>query len=155
MTPFYRVDNRLVHGQILSTWLPHLRLARFVVACDQVPLNELQCAMFRMAMPAGVSFDALTVDDAIAFLNEKRYGDDRTMVLLESIEDAVRMFDTGHRFTQLNIGNLHHTPGAKAITNAVYVTPAQKAALQQLAKRGVLIEVQSLPMETAIILREH
>lgn len=155
MKPFYRVDNRLVHGQIISTWLPHLRLDRFVVACDEVPCNELQCAMFRMAMPGGVSFDAMTVTDAITWLNEKRFGDARTMVLMQSVEDAARLFDGGHRFTQLNIGNVHHEPGSQPVTNAVYLTQGQRALLDRLASRGVHIEVQSLPMETAVILRDR
>lgn len=150
MNPFYRVDNRLVHGQIISTWVPHLRLQRMVVLGDSVPDNELQCAMFRMAMPQQTTFDTMTVEAGARWLNEKGYGDARTMVLMESIHDAVRLFEAGHAFPTLNIGNVHHGPGSRAITNAVYLDQKQLEGLRRLARRGVEIEVRSLPMETAV-----
>lgn len=150
MNPFYRVDNRLVHGQIISTWLPHLRLDRFLVVCDAVAHNEMQCAMFRMAMPGSVQCEALTAEDAVPWLNEKRFGDDKTMVLMESVQDAVRLFDGGHPFSTLNIGNVHHGPGSRAITNAVYLDEDQLTALRRLVSRGVQVEVRSLPMEAPV-----
>ena len=72
MTSFYRVDNRLVHGQIISTWMPHLRVKHFLVVSDTVPDNQLQMAMFRMAIPSEREFHALDVTEAAKWLNARR-----------------------------------------------------------------------------------
>lgn len=153
MNPFYRVDNRLVHGQIISTWMPHLRLRRIVIANDTIPDSTMQMTMYRMAIPEGVAFDALPVQQAAAWLNARRYGNDPTMVLLETVDDAIRLFASGHPFPTLNIGNVHHAPGRRVVTNAVYLGDDDLHQLRKLADRGVAIEVRSLPDETPTDLR--
>lgn len=149
MNPFFRVDNRLIHGQIIASWLPHLRLTRFVVANDAVPDNELQHTMFRMAIPPGVALETLAVEATGRWLNEHRGGDDRTMVIVESIADAVRLFSK-HPFPALNIGNLHHAAGHRRYTDAVYLGDTDRQALCRLAERGVRIEIRSLPHESPL-----
>ena len=90
----YRIDNRLVHGQIISTWMPHLRLKRFVVINDNLPKNALRMKMFRMAIPLAVEFSAMTIEQAGKTLNASLQSDVPTIVLLESIDDAVRLFES-------------------------------------------------------------
>ncbi len=153
MNPFYRVDNRLVHGQIISTWMPHLRLQRFLVVSDTVPSNGLQMTMFRMAIPQELEFMAMTVSEAAQWLNQKGFGQDRTMILLETIEDAARLFGAGHPFAHLNIGNVHHAPGRSAYTNAVYLGGTDIDLLRRLMNRGLRAEIQSLPTESPTDLR--
>lgn len=148
MNPFYRVDNRLVHGQIISTWLPKLRLQRLLVASDTVPSNALQMTMFRMCVPAPAIFEAMPIAEAAAWLNARRYGKDRVMVLLESVEDAARLFAAGHPFPQLNIGNVHHGSGRKQFTPAVYLDEKDLGLLGGLARRGMRVSIASLPTES-------
>lgn len=149
MNPYIRVDNRLVHGQIIATWMPHLRLQRFVVASDSVPGNRLQTTMFRMAIPSEVEFDALTIADAGRFLAQRQYGDQKTMVLVETVADAVRLFAEAP-FGHLNLGNVHHAADRQRVTDAVYLGASDYAALGKLARRGVRVEVRSLPSESPI-----
>lgn len=153
MNPFYRVDNRLVHGQIIATWLPHLRFRRVVVISDTVPSNLLQMSMFQIAVPAGVRFEAMSLDEGARWLANRGYGRDSTIILLETVDDAVRLFDSGASFPALNLGNIHHAPRSERFTNAVYLDRAQLDQLQALMRRGVRVEIQSLPNESPIDLQ--
>lgn len=148
--PIYRVDNRLVHGQIISTWLPHHRLQQLLVVSDTVPDNALQMTMFKMCVPSAAAFEALPIEQAAEWLNHKRYGKARTMVLFETVRDAVRLFAAGHPFAALNIGNVHHAPGRTAITPAVYLGDDELKLLSDLARRGMRVEVRSLPTEAPV-----
>ena len=153
MNPFYRVDSRLVHGQIISTWMPHLHVKNFVIVSDTVPHNELQMTVFRMAIPRTANFEALSIADAVKWLNGSGYGNHPTMVLFETIDDAARLFETGHPFPYLNIGNIHHAPGRKAFTNAVYLGDTEVSLLKNMFGRGLRAEIRSLPTETPVDLR--
>lgn len=155
MNPFYRVDNRLVHGQIIATWMPYLRLRRFIVVSDSVADNTLQKTMFRMAIPQEITFQALHLGEGARFLSDRGYGSDRTMVLLESVADAVRLFHSGHPFSDLNIGNVHHGPGRKRFTNAVYLSDEELDLLDGLMKKGCRVEIRSLPTESPILLNSR
>ncbi|MEE2757393.1 MAG: PTS sugar transporter subunit IIB [Myxococcota bacterium] len=153
MSIFYRIDNRLVHGQIISTWMPHLRVRHFVIANDAVPKNALQMTMFRMAIPAEHGFTALSIKDAARFLNDNRNSTESILVLLESVSDAQALFEAGHPFPQLNIGNIHHAAGKAQITNAVYLDENEQTELKSLLSRGLRINIQTLPSETPTDLR--
>lgn len=153
MTPLYRVDNRLVHGQIMSAWVPHLHAKRILVVNEMVPDNDLQMQIFRMAIPADCAFEALSIQEAARWLEEKRYGRDPTIVLLETVRDAAALFDAGHRFPQLNIGNVHHAPGRECYTPAVYLGADDLTTLRALCERGVHVEIRSLPRENSTDLR--
>lgn len=151
--PFYRVDNRLVHGQIIATWLPHLRLKRVVIISDAVPANPLQMSMFQMSIPGGTRFDAMTLDEGARWLQGRGFGRDSTLVLFETVADALRVFEAGHSYAALNLGNIHHAPKRTRFTNAVYLGRDQLKDLQALMRRGVRVEIQSLPDESPIDLR--
>ncbi len=154
MNPFYRVDNRLVHGQIIATWMPHLRLQRILIASDTVPNNQLQMTMFRMAIPQQLQFEALPLKNAARALAARTYGNERVLVLLESVTDAVRLFNGGNPFALLNIGNVHHAADRKRFTNAVYLSETELEQLKGLMDRGTRIEIRSLPTESPIDLRQ-
>ncbi|MBU0553788.1 PTS sugar transporter subunit IIB [Myxococcota bacterium] len=153
MNPFYRVDNRLVHGQIIATWLPHLRLQRIIIANDQVPNNPLQIAMSRMAIPQGVEFEVWPIEETATWLNGREGETTRTLILLETISDARRLFNDAP-FDTLNIGNIHHGPGRHAITSAVFLGPDDIELLKELMDQGVAIEIQSLPVQNPINLND-
>ena len=143
----YRVDNRLVHGQIISTWMPHLRLKRFVVVNDKLPTSNMRMKMFRMAIPSAVEFHALTVNDAAQFLNSESNRDVSTIVLFENIDDAVSLFESGHPFTNLNLGNVHHGPGRRSYTPSVFLSDGDLSKLKSLFVQGVRCEIRSLPTQ--------
>jgi PTS system mannose-specific IIB component len=153
VNPFYRVDNRLVHGQIIATWMPYLRLKRFLVVSDTVSDNPLQMTMFRMAIPHEILFQAMHLGEASKWLADRAFGNERTMVLLESVADAVRLFNAGHPFSDLNIGNVHHGPGRKRFTNAVYLSDDELDQLESIMRKGCRVEIRSLPTETPIIMK--
>lgn len=154
MNPFYRVDNRLVHGQIIATWMPKLRLERIVIVSDTVPENAMQMSLFGMCVPPQITFDALKVKEAARWLTGRQYGRASTLVLLESVEDAAGLFKAGHPFATLNIGNVHHTEGSHEVTSAVHLNDGQLDLLMALMRRGVKVEVQSLPTDNPINLKQ-
>ncbi|MFN3198522.1 MAG: PTS sugar transporter subunit IIB [Bradymonadia bacterium] len=153
MNPFYRIDNRLVHGQIIATWMPKLRLERIVIISDTVPDNDMQMSLFGMCVPPQITFDAFKIKEGAQWLTTRRYGRSSTLVLMEGPEQAAGLFKNGHPFPTLNIGNVHHTPGSREFTSAVHLNDAQLEKLSALMRRGVKVEIQSLPTDNPINLK--
>ncbi len=154
MSAFMRIDNRLIHGQIIATWMPSLQVEHFLIASDTVPRNEMQMRVFRMAVPSEIEFEALSIREAAAWLKAHNSDKQRTMVLLENVQDAISLFGAGYSFTQLNIGNVHHSEDRKPFTNAVYLSDREISLLKQLIRRKVKVEIASLPTDTPINLAE-
>lgn len=55
---WFRIDNRLVHGQIIEAWLPHIRAKTLLVANDELAQDELRQEIMSLAVPSDVSFCA-------------------------------------------------------------------------------------------------
>ena len=64
-----RVDNRLVHGQIIETWLPFTKSRMIVVANDELSHDELRQEIMGLAIPAHVEKAFVSVAEAAMFLH--------------------------------------------------------------------------------------
>ncbi len=51
---WFRIDNRLVHGQIIETWLPYTRATRLVVCNDELAKDELRQQIMLLAVPGRI-----------------------------------------------------------------------------------------------------
>jgi PTS system mannose-specific IIB component len=140
-----RIDSRLIHGQVVEAWLPHLDVRRVVVADDATATDALAQVAFRLAVPpdvevvttpvAGVDYGALSGDDV------------RTLVLFRDVRAAVAARGAGLPDGVLNIGNLHAGPGRVEVTRSVFLDDADRQALASLAKGGMRVVVQAVPAE--------
>ena len=54
MISLVRVDNRLIHGQVVEAWLPHLKVSRVVVADDEAAASPLIRAAMGLAVQSAI-----------------------------------------------------------------------------------------------------
>jgi len=150
-----RVDNRLVHGQVLVTWVPYLDARRLVVADDDVARSSLARAAMTLALPPGleaviepldrVDFRALSAASPAA------------LVLVRDVAELERARAAGltpELVRTLNLGNVHYTPGRRQITPSVFLSAEELAALESLAAAGFTVEARALPQDAAVALSE-
>ena len=144
-----RVDNRLVHGQVLEAWLPALDAQGILIADDEAARNSLVRSAMSLAIPSRVSFQVLRVADAAALLRPGGKGPSspRTLLLLRDVRDAVALVEGGVKFPKLNLGNVHFGSGRKQVSPSVYLDANEMAQLQQLASAGIEIEARAVPAE--------
>lgn len=151
MIALVRVDNRLLHGQVLETWLPRLGARSVVVADDDAARSPLARAAMTLALPAGLPAAVLPVD-------EVRWADlaaapERVLVLVREVADLERAAAAGltpARAPTLNVGNVHYGTGRRAITPSVYLSGEEVEVLRRLAARGFAVEVRAVPGEPPV-----
>jgi PTS system mannose-specific IIB component len=144
-----RVDNRLVHGQVLEAWLPALGAHGILVADDEAAGNVLARSAMALAIPPRVSFQVLRVDAAADLLKPGGKGPlaSRTLVLLRDVRDAVALHDKGVAMPKLNLGNVHFGAGRKQVAPSVFLDSEEMSALERLASQGTDVEVRAVPGE--------
>ena len=144
-----RVDNRLVHGQVLEAWLPALDAHGILVADDEAAGNVLARSAMALAIPPGVNFEVLRVEAAAGLLRPGGKGPQapRTLVLLRDVRDAVALSEAGVPVPQLNLGNVHFGRGRKQVSPSVFLDAAELAALEKLSRAGTQVEVRAVPSE--------
>ncbi|MFI5362128.1 MAG: PTS system mannose/fructose/N-acetylgalactosamine-transporter subunit IIB [Elusimicrobiota bacterium] len=142
-----RVDDRLVHGQVVEGWLPSLQADLVLVASDAAAADEIQCALMKMAMPPSVGLLALGVAAAAQALRSGPAAARRTLVLVPGPAEALSLLRNGVDVDRINVGGLHFTVGKVQLGRALFLDEKDKDALREIAARGVRLEGRPLPSD--------
>jgi PTS system mannose-specific IIB component len=140
-----RIDNRLLHGQVVQFWIPHLGIERLIVADDDINTNAAMQAVYRMALPQIVELTIVAVDQLGDVLPKTENAP--TMLLIKDIAGVEKILSKGLIFPRLTIGNVHASPERERVTDAVYLSEAELTALTTMEKKGMVIEIQTFPGE--------
>ena len=150
----YRVDDRLIHGQVVVGWGQPLGIQRIVLADDEVAKSAWEQDLYRMAVPGGLEVVFATVATAGAQLRGWASDNKRTAVLLGSIEAVAQLFHSAPTVVRkINLGGIHHRPGRVERLPYVYLSPEEHRLLTELAAEGAEIAGQDLPTATPVPLR--
>jgi len=144
-----RVDNRLVHGQVLEAWLPRLGARRLLVADDEAARSPLAQAAMTLAVPEEVATEVREVEAvdwaAAAAAAEK------VLVLFREVGDLRRAVGRGlsaARAPLVNLGNVHHARERRPVTPSVYLSRDELDALRDLAAQGFRVEARAVPSDS-------
>ena len=150
-----RVDDRLVHGQVVVGWVHALGAHRIVVVDDQVRANAWECELYALGVPPGLEVLFASVAEAAERLGAWAEDDRRTIVLVGTVDTVARLVDaTDGRITQVNVGGLHGGEGRRQRLPYVHVSEEEVAALSDLARRGIAVTAQDVPTARAVPLKE-
>ncbi len=145
-----RVDERLVHGQVLEGWLPSTRAEQLFVANDDLVGDETRRLLIQWSVPYTVELVLDGVVQIAQRLLHNGNSDLRKMVIVESPVDALRLRKAGVRFDRLNLGNFASKRPTVALSESVCVGGDQLKALIRIIEEGVRVSVQRVPYERAV-----
>jgi PTS system mannose-specific IIB component len=146
--PLVRVDNRLLHGQVLETWIPRLGATAVAVVDDEAARSPLAQAAMTLCCPAEVPVRVLPM--AEADFAAQGAGPGPVLVLVRDVAGltaAVARGLTPALAPRLNLGNVHFTPGRRPLTPSVYLAEAELQALEALAAAGFQVEARAVPTD--------
>ncbi len=142
-----RVDDCLLHAQVLLTWGTKFAPRRVVLAHDGVAADAAQAARYRDLAEGDYEIVVQSVSAAAAALQSGAVV--RTLVVLGSCADALRFVEAGAPVRRIQLGGLH-TPGGKVLLDYIHLSAADAAALRALLARGVELEAQDLPASSSV-----
>lgn len=151
MIALVRVDNRLIHGQVVSTWIPQLQVDRVVVVDDEAAASPLIRAAMTMAVPP--QLDVEIVSSAQAEVPSLVASRKRILVLVRDVENAEPIVAQVPGCL-LNLGNVHFGEGRRPVSASVYLSERELQALERMARSGVRIEARALPSDHGVGLEE-
>lgn len=142
----YRVDDRLIHGQVIVGWGNRLDPDRYVVVDDPLAGADWEQELYALGVPGGTAVEFKTVEEARGSLEEWSESSLDTVVLLRNLESAVRLADGGAlRGSELNLGGIHHKPGSTRVLPYLYLDDQDRKRLRTLMGRGVEVSARDLP----------
>jgi mannose/fructose/N-acetylgalactosamine-specific phosphotransferase system component IIB len=156
----FRVDDRLIHGQVVIGWSRRLLPSRIVVVDDRIAADPWERDLLASAAPPETPAEFLTVGEAARAMRPDPSparagtrgdgagasggGGAGAVVLFDTPAVALQLADAGFTVPELNVGGLHRE-GGREVTPYLFVLPADEAALRELARRGTRLYAQDVP----------
>ncbi|MEP7344720.1 MAG: PTS sugar transporter subunit IIB [Gemmatimonadaceae bacterium] len=141
----YRIDDRLIHGQVVVGWGQPLDLAFIVLVDDEVATSDWEQELYRMGVPPEMQVYFESVDTATVRLGSYQVDERAGLLLTADIMTMTRLVDATGSIRAVNVGGIHHRAGRVQRLRYVFLTAQEEEALRQLAKRGIVVSAQDVP----------
>ncbi len=138
-----RIDDRLMHGQVVVSWIPYLKANEVIIIDDEYANDDFMNLLIKNAAPENVKINIFKLSDALDYLNQNDDGQ-RILILLKNVEYIKKMLDQNIQLNKVNVGNLGSIPGRKKYFNSVYLSEYELSLLKQINQQTE-VEIRMLP----------
>jgi len=145
-----RIDDRLVHGQVVTSWSKETQCERIIVINDEVAADVMRKILLEQVAPPGVKSSVVGIDKAIRVFNNPKYADVNAMLLFTNPTDVLRMVEGGVALKSINIGGMSFKEGKKQITATISVNDQDIEAFKKLNKKGIELEIRKVSSDSKI-----
>ena len=150
----YRIDDRLIHGQVVVGWGQPLDIGFIVLVDDDVAASEWEQELYRMGVPPDMEVFFDSVASAAAGLERYRADQRPGILLTGDIATMRRLIERVDGIRAVNLGGIHHRAGRTQRLRYVFLAPDEERALQELADDGIAVTAQDVPAARPVSLAE-
>ncbi|EAT16716.1 PTS sugar transporter subunit IIB [Desulfuromonas acetoxidans] len=145
-----RVDNRLIHGQVLEAWVPHVQADCLIVVDDVVAQDPFRKQLMVAVVPGELDVEVCSHAEVDQLCSAHLLDSRNVIVLFSTPQDALQAYREGIHFTRLNLGNMHAQEGKRCLSRTLFVGPEDQDDLNALCQLGVMISAQCIPTDRAM-----
>ncbi len=138
----FRIDDRLLHGQVVENWIEALRPDVIVVASDRVAGDAFTRELYAAALPPGIRLVVAPIPAAAAAARDST---ERVLLITGSAGDALALVGAGVAVSAVTVGGVHHAGGKERILDFVYLDDDDREALRRLHAAGIALVAQDVP----------
>ena len=142
-----RIDTRLLHGQVATSWTKQTAPDRIIVVSDGVAHDDLRKTMIEQAAPPGVKAHVVPIKKMIEVSKDPRFGATKAMLLFETPQDLLKAIEGGVDIKKVNLGSMAHSVGKVVVTKAVAMGEDDIKTIEALKAKGVEFDVRKVPAD--------
>lgn len=141
-----RIDDRLLHGQVIVSWIPYLNVNEVLIVDDEYSKDDFMTSLYKSAAPEHINVNILSVVGALEYLLDNS-NNRRILVLLKNIENLERLIDSKVGINKVNLGGLGNAVGRKQYHNSLFLSEKEYETIKNIEKKGIEIEIKMLPKD--------
>lgn len=139
-----RIDTRLLHGQVATSWTKATQPDRIIVVSDAVSKDNLRKQLIEQAAPPGVRAHVIPLDKLVEVSKDPRFGDTKALLLFENPQDALYVIEKGVKIPELNVGSMAHSTGKVLVNTVLSMDQHDVDTFKKLADLGVKFDVRKV-----------
>jgi PTS system mannose-specific IIB component len=137
-----RVDDRLIHGQVVAVWLRAVGADRIVIVDDRVAADPFLVDVLTLAAPAGVAVEVLDVASGAPRVRALADASEAVFVLVKTPVTALALLRAGVPVEVVNLGGMGAGPGRRPLYRTISVSDDERAALREIEALGTPVEIR-------------
>ena len=126
-----RIDDRLIHGQVMTQWIQHADANEVVIIDDGVAKDAFIQMIMKSSVPAKINLEIFNVADGIDYLKGEDDGK-KILVLVKTPGVLVALADAGVKLESVNVGGIGAKAGRKT-------SEAENQDLRNLIDKGIKV----------------
>lgn len=142
----FRIDDRLIHGQVITAWIAYADAKTIIVADDKAAGDEFTQSLLKMATPDSIQLKILKVEEAISWIQTTEEAG-KALLLVRSPKEALAFIDAGYKDHVINVGNMNMKKGKTKVLGNLWVFPEDVELIKSIYDKGVKMEVRAVPNE--------
>ena len=155
----FRIDDRLIHGQVVIGWASYLNSKKIILCDDSVSVNDWEKELYLSIVPEGITPFVFSVKDTANFISDQTNDTTHAIIVVNSPMVIESMWEYGIRPRTVNVGGIHYTKGRRNFLPYLYLNETEIEAFKRCMEKGIAFECQDMPnskrIQLADILQKH
>ena len=147
-----RVDDRLIHGQVMTAWMKTYPATQIVIVDDEVAKDSFMINVLTMAAPTGVKVRVFGIEKAAQLL--KKGVKNPTILLAKTPITYARLIEGGVDLTAINLGGMGISGERTTLYKNLAASPAEREAIKAMLAKGIDIKIQVIPADKSMDVAE-
>lgn len=145
-----RIDNRLLHGVVATSWAPDSNATRVMVIDDAVASDPQKKQAMKLGRPSGMAVSIITKQTALDHFKAHKYDRQRVFIVSQTPDVFLDLINQGEQIDQIVLGGTLTFENAIKVTKRAYIKPEQVDIYKKLLSKGVHIVSQYVPQDDAV-----
>ncbi|EKT61828.1 PTS sugar transporter subunit IIB [Providencia burhodogranariea] len=152
-----RIDDRLIHGQVMTGWVKHLNASKIIIIDNELVNDDFMISVLEMAVPSHMQLNIYSVDNAVSILkniqNDGR--DDQIIILVKSPLPVWELIKQDVNFDTLTVGGMGVNENRTKLYRNLAASQSEREAFREISKTGLPILIQVIPNDNPSDLLQH
>lgn len=144
-----RIDDRLIHGQVMTAWLQYSGGNHIVIVDDETAEDEFLKSVLSMSIPSGIKLNVFNCSDGSEFLKNLS-GDSKVVILVKVPGTFLKLIESGVNLKQIIIGGMGANPNRSKFYKNISASDEEREALRKIISLGTSVNIHVIPDQNAI-----
>ena len=149
-----RIDERLIHGQVMTAWLALTKAKRIIVVDDEVYNDDFLIQVLELAAPSNVE---IVIYSAEKMAEKYSSNSDNilTIILFKNPLYVLKLLEYDVKLDKVDIGNMGAKPNRNKICKSVYASKSEIELFKKILEKGCKLHIHMLPNDSVKELKDY
>jgi len=148
-----RIDDRLIHGQVMTAWIKNRKANQVVIVDDGVASDDYMIEVLEMAIPEEIAIGIFTKEEGVQFFSQEL--EEPTILIAKGPGVLNYLVDNGIGIDEIDVGGMGARDERSVLYKNISTSPEENEEFEKLIKKNVNVYIQVMPQNKPVSISEY